>query len=199
VIRLRLLALPLVLAGLVPAAAAARGGAAVTLTTGPTSIHTRLGGTFVIRTSIGNPTAHPAAGLIAHLNVLSLGRGLYVDPEDWSSRRTRYLAPIPAHGSITLRFEMTAVDSGNVGIYVAVLPRGGKALAPVTGPLVRVGIADRRTLDAAGILPLAIGLPVLLGLAAFALRMARRGSWRTNGSATGAGVGRHERKSVGRG
>ena len=45
--------------------------------------------------------------------------GVYVDPEDWSSHRTRYLAPISAGGSVTLAWKMQAVNSGSFGVYVA--------------------------------------------------------------------------------
>jgi hypothetical protein len=106
--------------------------------------------------------------------VLSLGRGLYVDPEDWSSHRTRYLAPVPARGSITLSWKLAAVNPGDLGIYIAVLPRDGRAVEPITGPLVHVTITDRRTLNAGGILPLALGIPALLALAAGFLRIYRR-------------------------
>ena len=138
------------------------------------AVATQLGHAFVIRSTISNSAASPAAGLIAHLNVLSLRGDVYVDPEDWSSQRTRYLPPIPAHGSTTLTWKLDAVNAGDVGVYVAVLPGARAAAEPTAGPVVRVTIADRRTLDAGGILPLALGIPALLGLLALAVRLARR-------------------------
>lgn len=139
-----------------------------------TAVTTKLGRTFVIRSTITNRGAAVATGLVAHLNVLSLRPGLYVDPEDWSSHRTRYLAPIRAGGSTTLTWKLAAVNAGELGVYVAVLPRGGRPVRPTTGQLVHVSIADRRTLDAGGILPLALGLPALLTVAAAATRIGRR-------------------------
>lgn len=155
---------------LVPAAYAAP---RTTVTVDPTSVATRLGHSFVIHSTIGNRGPTTATGLIAHLNVLSLGRGLYVDPEDWSSHRTRYLPPLPAGRSQTLTWKLAAVNAGDLGVYVAVLGRDGRAAEPVTGPLVHVVIADRRTLDAGGILPLALGVPALLALLAAAVRVLR--------------------------
>jgi len=140
-----------------------------------TAISTELGRKFEFRATISNRGAAPAAGLIAHLNVLSLLPGVYVDPEDWSSNRTRYLAPIPAGGSTTIAWRLAAVNSGSIGVYVAVLP-GSAGARPVTGPTVRVAIAKRRTLDSGGILPLALGVPALLGLLTVGLRLRRRGS-----------------------
>ena len=138
-----------------------------------TTIATRLGHTFVLHSTIENRGAAPAAGLVAHLNVLSLRGDVYVDPEDWSSHRTRYLPPIRAHGAVTLPWKLNAVSPGRLGVYVAVLPRSGSG-SPVTGPTVAVAIADRKTLNSGGILPLALGLPAAVGLLALVLRLRRR-------------------------
>jgi hypothetical protein len=126
-------------------------------------VSTELGRTFEVRSTIVNRAGTPTPPLIAHLNVLSLGPGLYVDPEDWSSQRTRYLRPIPAHASLVLRFTMTAVNPGRVGVYVALIPRTGSPVA-TTGSVARVRIANRSTLDAGNVLPLALGVPTLVGL-----------------------------------
>ena len=139
-----------------------------------TSISTALGHKFVFHSTIANTSGTPLRGLIAHLNVLSLHSGVYVDPEDWSSDRTRYLAPIPARGSVTLTWRMQAVNSGSFRVYVAVLPRSGAARPPVTGPTIRVAIAHRRTINSGGILPLALGIPGFLGGLWLAVRARRR-------------------------
>jgi hypothetical protein len=139
-----------------------------------TAVVTKLGHTFIIHSTISNNGNTPAANLIAHLNVLSLRGDVYVDPEDWSSHRTRYLPPIPAGGATTLTWKLNAVNAGHLGVYVAVLPQHAAATAPTTGPTVEVRIVDRRTLNSGGILPLALGLPALLGLLTLFLRFGRR-------------------------
>jgi len=140
------------------------------------AVTTSLGHKFRFRTTIKNRGPGAASNLIAHLNVLSLRNGTYVDPEDWSSHRTRYLAPIPPGRSITLTWNMQAVDSGAFGIYVAVLPASGSPQPPAVGPTVRVSIAHRQTLNSGGILPPALGIPGALGLLTAALRLRRRRS-----------------------
>jgi hypothetical protein len=163
-------------------APAAHAAPRTTVSVDPTTVTTKLGHTFVIHSTIANHGSTAAAGLIAHLNVLSLGRGLYVDPEDWSSHRTRYLAPIAAGASTTLSWKLAAVNAGELGVYIAVLPRNGRAVEPTTGPLVRVTIADRRTLDAGGILPLALGIPALLALTTAIVKTFRRRTTRAGSS-----------------
>ena len=139
-----------------------------------TAVSTKLGREFQFRSTITNRGSAPATGLVAHLNVVSLRGDVYVDPEDWSSHRTRYLAPIPAGGSTTLTWKLNAVNPGHLGVYVAVLPQSGEPVPPVTGPTVRVTVTDRKTLDSGGILPLAVGVPAGIGLLGLGLRVRRR-------------------------
>jgi hypothetical protein len=139
-----------------------------------TTVSTSIGHKFRFRTTISNHGSAEARDLVAHLNVLSLDGSVYVDPEDWSSHRTRYLPPIPAGGSLALTWKLQAVNSGRIGVYVAVLPRSGAPQPPTTGATVRVSIARRRTLNSGGILPLAVGIPLALGGLALGLRIKRR-------------------------
>lgn len=133
---------------------------------------TKIGRHFTFTTTIANTGDGPATGLVAHLNVLSEDPGVYVDPEDWSSRRTRYLPAIGAHQNLRLTWTMQAVNSGNFAVFVSVLPRHGAGTVSTSAPL-RVSVAERRTLDANGVLPLVLGIPALLGLAALGTRRRR--------------------------
>jgi hypothetical protein len=165
----RILLVPALLLLLAPAAHAAH---RLSVSVDRTLVTAELGQKFEFRSTIANHGTAAARGMIAHLNVLSLRDGVYVDPEDWSSHRNRYLAPIAAGGSTTITWRLNAVNAGRLGVYVAVLPQSGDA-TPTTGPTVRVDIADRRTLNSGGILPLALGIPALLAAAALGLRLRR--------------------------
>ena len=162
------------LAAFALASAADAGSNVVSVNVDRNAISTALGRKFVFRTTIANHGTTPVRGLIAHLNVLSLRRGVYIDPEDWSDHRTRYLAPIPGGGSVTLAWKLQAVNAGSIGVYVAVLRQSGAAQSPVTAPTVHVTIARRKTLNAGGVLPLALGIPALLGALTLAVRARRR-------------------------
>jgi hypothetical protein len=159
--------------GLVAAGAAIAATPDLRVESEPILVKTSIGHKFFLGTTVTNDSDAPAGDLVAHLNVLSLDGTTYVDPEDWSSNRTRYLDPIPAHGSVWLRWKLQAVNSGSIGVYVAVLARGGQQ-RPVVGPTVRVAIAQRKTLNSGGILPLALGVPGLLSLLAVGVRIRRR-------------------------
>jgi hypothetical protein len=164
----------LLLASLLALALAAPAEAAVSVTNDRRAITTKLGHTFTFHSRIENRGTTSARDLVAHLNVVDLTGHTYVDPEDWSSQRTRDLRPIPPGGSTTVAWPMNAVNAGTIGIYVAVLPRNVSPVRPATSPTLRLRIHDRRTLSSGGVLPLALGLPAVLGLLAFAVRASRR-------------------------
>jgi hypothetical protein len=156
-----------------PGGATAADSLGVAVVVGRTEVSTRLGHSFSFSTTIANHSPNPRSGLIAHLNILTLRSGTYVDPEDWSTQRTRYLETIPAGGSVTLTWPMKAVNGGTFGVYVAVLQQSGAASPPTTGPTLRLAVAERRTLNSGGILPLALGMPGLLALLWIGLRLRR--------------------------
>lgn len=135
-------------------------------------IATQLGGSFEFRSTITNSGATAASGLVAHLSVLSLRSEPYVDPEDWSPERVVFLDPIPAGGSRTLRWPMTAVNAGTFGVYVTVLSDEPNTAPPSNTATIDLRVSERRTLNSSGILPLAIAVPALLG--ALALVLLRR-------------------------
>jgi hypothetical protein len=173
---LRALAVAAGALALAAGAHAAAEGAGLSATVDRTRISTELGRTFVFRSTIRNEGSAAANGLIAHLNIVSLDDGVYVDPEDWSTHRTRYLAPVGPGGSQTISWRVKAVNSGKFGVYVAVLHRAGNDRSPITAPLVAVAVSGRTTLNAGGILSVALGVPAFLGMLTIGLRLRRRRS-----------------------
>jgi hypothetical protein len=152
----------------------------VEITVEPTHIRTELGDEFTIETEIRNTGDTNSGPLLAHLNVASIDDSVYVDPEDWSSERSQQLSLQPGE-SRKLSWELQAVNSGRLAAYVVVLPAtkidtGQQDL--VVTPLVRLEVAPRATLTAAGALPVVLGVPLLLGLAAAGARYrTRRRTW----------------------
>ena len=97
---LPLLAIAVVVLALAAAAAqAAAGPAGVSARVDRTRISTELGRSFVVRSTIANDGSAAADGLIAHLNIVSLRSDVYVDPEDWSTHRTRFLGRLSARAA----------------------------------------------------------------------------------------------------
>lgn len=76
--------------------------APVAMTVAPPVVTAELGKEFTVRSTIRYDDSSTPTALIAHLTVFSVKAGTYVDPEDWSSDRTRYLKPIPPGGATTI-------------------------------------------------------------------------------------------------
>jgi hypothetical protein len=139
-----------------------------------TEVATRLGERFTFTSTVTNRSTSASQPLIAHLNVLSLRDGTYVDPEDWSPQRTWYLGALQPGASRTIRWSVQAVNSGSFATYVAIVDQQAPTTAPVTGPAVELRVAGRRTINSDGILPLALGVPILIGLLTAGARLRRR-------------------------
>ena len=159
----------------IPTAAAA--AAPVEVTFDRASQATMLGDRFTVRARIANVGSATTDPLIADLNVASVTTDVYVDLEDWSASRTHELPPLKPGASTSLSFELQAVNAGRFNVYVVVLPNGASSAG--TGPLavsppVHVTVAGRKTLSAGGALPVAVAVPVLLGLALAVARIRLR-------------------------
>ena len=162
-----------------PAAGGAATGsrkASLELSVSRTQVSTPLGGSFSFDSKITNVGQRPLSGLVAHLNIVGLSEGIYVDPEDWSENRTRHLDPLRPGQSTNVSWKVKAVTGGEAAIYVVALPGRSPATAPeglAVSPAVDVRITERRTLNSEGVLPLALGVPALLGLLTLGVRARR--------------------------
>jgi hypothetical protein len=137
-----------------------------------TTTRALIGAPLSFTTTVRNPDDRPLTGLVAHLNILSMDPGVYVDPEDWSTRRTQYLAPVPGHGAVRLGWSVHAVNDGRFVLYVALATAGGDSV--VAGPALHAVVRAQQRIDVAGFLPVAIGVPVAVLVLLVAARYRRR-------------------------
>jgi hypothetical protein len=158
-----------------PGVAAARGvpTGGVVVTLDQSRINTEVGEVLTVVTEVVNSGDVPTDRLVAHLNVASLDSGVYVDLEDWSKEVTRELAALPAGRGTSLSWQFHAVNAGTFDVYIVLLPDGASSAGSgplVVSPPVHVTVAERRALTAGGSLPVAVVVPILLGLVAGATR-----------------------------
>ena len=141
------------------------------------SAQLQVGQRLAFTTLVRNNGSRPLTGLVAHLNVVSLRPDVYVDPEDWSSQRTQYLAPVAPHRAATLQWAVQAVNEGDIELYVAVTAQHGTDRV-VSSDALRVLATARRMLGPAGALPVILGVPAAVALIMMvaAVRRRRRGS-----------------------
>ncbi|RSM48257.1 hypothetical protein DMA12_07150 [Amycolatopsis balhimycina DSM 5908] len=132
-----------------------------------------VGERVTLSSKVTNPGAEPSGQVLAHLNVVSLTDGVYVDPEDWSSERSQVIENIGPGESQTLSWPIQAVNVGSFAVYVVLLPdaKSTAGRGPlVVSPPVHLDVAGKQTLNAGGALPVVLVVPVLLGLGAGAVR-----------------------------
>jgi hypothetical protein len=141
-----------------------------------TSVSNKLGDSFGFDSRITNSGRKPLLGLVAHLNIVALSKGVYVDPEDWSSSRTHYLPDLGPGESTDVSWNVQSVNGGRFAVYVVVL-RGAAPTSspegPTVSPALAVRVTERKTINSGGVLPLALGVPVLLGFLTLGLRVRR--------------------------
>jgi hypothetical protein len=163
--------------GWMPFAGAAPVSAGLTATSAQSRLTTSVGQQVDYRVSIVNGGGSATGQLLAHLNIASVTGSAYVDPEDWSAERSRFLPALAPGAATALSWDVQAVSPGTFALYVVVLPAGASAATGqrlVVSTPTRVEVAERRTLNAGGALPVAVAVPVLLGLLALAGRARNR-------------------------
>lgn len=173
------LALPLALSTFAPAAGVAspspqaRGASGVVVELDQHRLDVGPGAKVSFESTVRNTGSVPLDGYVAHLNILSTDPGVYVDPEDWSPRRTQYLEKLPAGKTATLTWDVRAVTSGPLLLFVSVTsPTAGTVTS--SAPL-NLGVHGQRVVNAGGVLPMALWMPagVLVLLGATSLRRRR--------------------------
>jgi ABC-2 type transport system permease protein len=135
----------------------------------------------LFNTVVTNNSAERTAPLILAMNIINLNaKGDIVDPEDWSPQRTQYIEAGLAPGeSATLGWRVNAILDGDYMVYLVLIPSptGPQATShPVSSPGVHLTVTPFTRLNPGGVLPYAIGGPLLIGLGIwFVYRRRQRG------------------------
>ena len=102
--------------------------------------------------------------MIAHINIVSVDGDVYVDPEDWSGERSQYIDTLASGASTTLTWNVRAVTTGELILYVAATTREAQTDVVASPPL-HATVTATRTINASGVLPIALGVPAVLVVA----------------------------------
>jgi hypothetical protein len=130
------------------------------------------------KTTVQNDAAEASPPLIVAMNVINLdAKGDVVDPEDWSPQRTQYLESLPPGQSAELHWIINTILDGDYMVYMVVIPAPSAeqtSTLPVASAGLHLTVTPYTKLNPAGILPFAIGGPLVLGAAIFAVVRLRR-------------------------
>lgn len=134
----------------------------ITIEAAPSALDIPLGETTVVEITVTNNGSAEASGVIAHIDITDLADDGSVDAEDWSSVLSKPVPSLAPGQSTTLRWDLQPISPGDYTLYaVALSPASSSVAATDT---VAIAVADRRSLNPNGILPIAVGAPVLVGL-----------------------------------
>ena len=157
------LAILTVLAGcwLTTGVAGAQIDGAVTVIVEPRSASAVLGEHLDLAVQVTNNGSEPTPPLVIHLDITDPDNAGSVDPEDWTSTLTKPLGVLEAGQSRTVDWRIQPISGGSFATYAVALAPGVAELAGSN--VVTVEVADRRSLNPDGILPVAIAVPALIG------------------------------------
>ena len=148
----------------------------ITVSVDVSDVSALTGDKFRFTSEITNDGSDATPPLIANLNFVSLDESTYIDPEDWSPRRTVNIAPVGPASSVRQSWTVNPILKGDVAVYVVVLPDspGVAGAGPlVASPAVHVRVGEQRSLNPGGVLPVVLAVPGVLALAFVGLRVGR--------------------------
>jgi ABC-2 type transport system permease protein len=157
----------------------------VSIDLGATTV--KAGTPVLYKTVVKNTGAEATPSLIVAMNIINLNaKGEIVDPEDWSPQRTQYTDVIAPGQSVTLDWRVNAILDGDYMVYMVVVPPPTShetTSHPVTSPGIHLTVTPFTRLNPGGVMPFAIGGPVVLALVIFFVYRHRRKQIDAGGSA----------------
>ncbi len=138
----------------------------------------KAGDAVFYNTILTNKGTQDSPPLSVAMNIINLdAAGDVVDPEDWSPQRTQYMESLAAGKSITLSWRVNAILDGDYLIYMVLIPEpsGEKATShPTASSAIHLTVMPFTKLNPGGVLPYAVGGPIILVVGMTLLNRYRR-------------------------
>jgi ABC-2 type transport system permease protein len=126
----------------------------------------KAGDSIFFDTTVINNSTTESVPLIVAMNIINLdAQGEIVDPEDWSPQRTQYIELISPGDSVTLNWRVNCILDGDYMVYMVVVPepQGQNATSqPIASSGIHLTVTPFTKLHPGGVLPIAIGAPILI-------------------------------------
>ncbi len=139
---------------------------------------TKTGDEFDFKTPVKNTDTRQQSGpLVVAMNIINLGSGQPVDPEDWSPKRTQSINSLKPGQTSELTWTIESILKGNYLIYLVVTNKPGGSTSttqPVSSSAIHLTVKPFTRLNPGGILPLAISTPTALTAVWLGLMSRRR-------------------------
>lgn len=152
----------LALACLAPTAHATTALDDVSVSVEPRDPSIDLGDSIDLAISVTNTGSAPTEPLVVHLDVTDPEQSTSVDPEDWTPTLSKKVGVLAPGGTTVVGWTIQPISGGTFAAYAVALSAGVDRIA--ASNVVQVAVADRRSLNPGGILPVAVAAPSIIGL-----------------------------------
>jgi hypothetical protein len=119
---------------------------------------TKTGDEFDFNTLVKNSDPHGESGpLVVAMNIINLGSGQPVDPEDWSPVRTQTVGSLEPGQTSDLTWTIESILKGDYLIYLVVTPKPAGSTStsrPVASSGIHLTVKPHTRLNPGGIMPL---------------------------------------------
>lgn len=161
-----------------PAQGHAAEGSGLEISVDMETIVVKTGDKVEYNTRVTNNGSEASPPLIVAMNVINLDeQGDVVDPEDWSPKRTQYIESLEAGKSEDLHWIINTILDGDYMVYMVLIPAPASTSStsqPVATSGIHLTVTPFTRLNPQGVLPYAIGAPVLLAVIIFLVYRSRR-------------------------
>ena len=117
-------------------------------------------------TVVTNNGTEASPAIFVAMNIINLeANGEPIDPEDWSPQRTQSIEPLAPGASATLSWRVNAILEGDVMVYMVAIPQPtsrDSTSHPIASPGIHLTVTPFTKLNPSGVLPYAVGVPILL-------------------------------------
>lgn len=137
----------------------------------------KTGDSIEFESVVKNTGTNGSPPLVIAMNIVNLGSGDPVDPEDWSPERTQSIDALAPGESATNPWVVDAILDGDYMVYMVVIPGPDdpeSTTQPVSSSGIHLTVEKFIRLNPNGVTWIALGMPVALTLCMFGLRWVRR-------------------------
>jgi hypothetical protein len=125
----------------------------------------RMGDRLSFHTVIRNEGSQPEPGIIAWISLVETdpGKEQPVDLEDWSAHKVVTASLLQPGEAIETNWPMRLIQAGSYRVVVSAASRAGTSLS--VSPFADFSVRQTAVVESQRILPVALGLPLLIGAA----------------------------------
>ncbi len=137
------------------------------------------------KTVVTNNGAQASPAFHVSMNIIKIGSGDPVDPEDWAPERSQEIEPLEAGQSAEQAWVVHGILEGNYMVYMTVIPTPDgpdTTTQTVSSMGIHVIVKASNHTNPGGVLPIALGIPVVLTSGTLLLRWRRRSGSPTDDS-----------------